>query len=298
MSSTGSLFGYRVRSELPLVRLRPERDQYRGSIEIRRSSGDLGARGAREVGRLDFADGSPLFTLSESDEALFVDCALSGRFRLEPERRSITTDAFEATQAWEDRVLNAIVPFLLGACGDLVLHAAAVADGERAVLVAGRSGHGKSTLAAALARHGAELLSEDGVVLTRDGERTLAWPGPWGIRLRPAGADPRAPKVVHGQAEDGTRTDPVEVAALAVLAPRGGETLELRKVGLAEALPATFTNLFVGRLAQRQEAFSAAAGLLRSTPAYELRVPDDLDGIDAAAEELWRRLGRRSAAAA
>jgi hypothetical protein len=220
--STGSLFGYRVRSELPLPRLRPERDAYRGTIEIRSADGDLGGRDAREVGGLTFPDGSPLFTLFESDDALFVECALSGRFRLEPELRSITTDAREATQAWQDRVMNAIVPLLLGGGGELILHAAALTDGERALLVTGGSRQGKSTLAAALARQGAEVLAEDGVALTRDGERTLAWPGPWGVRLRPPEAESRAPKVLHGRPADGTRTDPVEVGALAVLAPRGG----------------------------------------------------------------------------
>jgi hypothetical protein len=290
--STGALFGYRVQSELPLPRLRPERDEYRGTIEIRRADGDLGRGDAHEVGRLTFPDGAPLFTLFEADDALFVECALSGRFRLEPELRSIATDAREATPFWQDRILNAIVPLLLGCGGDLMLHAAAVTDGEQALLVTGASRQGKSTLAAALARQGAEVLAEDGVALARDGERTLAWPGPWGVRLRPPDSDPRAPKLLHGRAADGTRTDPVEVGALAVLAPRGGQGVELREVDSAEALPATFRNLFVGRRNQRQEAFSAAADLVRRTPVYELRLPDDLDAVDAAAEYIWRRLGR------
>jgi hypothetical protein len=63
--------------------------------------------------------------------------------------------------------------------------------------------------------------------------------------------------------------------------------VELREAELADVLPVTFANLFVGRRRQRQESFSAAADLLRHTAAYELRLPDDLSGVDAAASEVW-----------
>jgi hypothetical protein len=49
--------------------------------------------------------------------------------------------------------------------GKLALHGAAVAVGERAVVLLGRSGQGKSTLAAALCRAGASLLADDAVAL-------------------------------------------------------------------------------------------------------------------------------------
>ncbi len=59
--------------------------------------------------------------------------------------------------------------------GELALHGAAVARGGRAVLVLGRSGQGKSTLAAALCKAGATLYADDAACI----ERTEA--GEWRV---------------------------------------------------------------------------------------------------------------------
>ncbi len=54
------------------------------------------------------------------------------------------------------------------------LHASAVALGGRAVLITGPAGSGKSALALELIALGAQLVADDGVILTRDGDRLLA----------------------------------------------------------------------------------------------------------------------------
>ena len=56
--------------------------------------------------------------------------------------------------------------------------ATCVAIGGRAVLIEGRPGSGKSSLALALIDRGAVLIGDDGVLLERDGERLLASPAP------------------------------------------------------------------------------------------------------------------------
>lgn len=65
--------------------------------------------------------------------------------------------------------------------GDLTLHASAVTDGERVLLFAGPSGHGKSTLAAAFAAHGYGLVSDDLVTVRRRSDGSLFSPAgfPW-----------------------------------------------------------------------------------------------------------------------
>lgn len=56
------------------------------------------------------------------------------------------------------------------------LHASCVAIGGRAVLIEGRSGSGKSDLALRLLDRGAVLVSDDQVIVRRDGARALANP--------------------------------------------------------------------------------------------------------------------------
>ena len=98
---------------------------------------------------------------------------------------------FDGTQFWLDRegtevwatwpgnleiedtatyLLGPVLGILLRLRGVTCLHASAVAFGETAVAFVGSPGAGKSTTAAALARHGHAILSDDVVALTeRDG---------------------------------------------------------------------------------------------------------------------------------
>jgi HPr kinase/phosphorylase len=57
---------------------------------------------------------------------------------------------------------------------DQPLHASAVALSGRAALITGPSGSGKSALALELMALGAELVADDGVLLSRAGDRVLA----------------------------------------------------------------------------------------------------------------------------
>lgn len=56
------------------------------------------------------------------------------------------------------------------------LHASCVAIGGRAVLIEGRSGSGKSDLALRLIDRGAVLVSDDQVIVRREGTRAMAAP--------------------------------------------------------------------------------------------------------------------------
>lgn len=58
------------------------------------------------------------------------------------------------------------------------LHASCVAIGERAVLIEGRSGSGKSDLALRLIDRGARLVSDDYTIVKRQGKILVACPPP------------------------------------------------------------------------------------------------------------------------
>jgi hypothetical protein len=90
----------------------------------------------------------------------------------------------------DDLVRTYLLGYIIGVCmrlrGMLVLHAACVARGEVAVAFVGRSGWGKSTLAAHFVRRGYDLLADDltGVVVPREGA-PVVYPGLAHIRLYP-----------------------------------------------------------------------------------------------------------------
>lgn len=61
--------------------------------------------------------------------------------------------------------LNQVLPLALSRLGKLVFHASAVEVGGEAVVFAGESGRGKSTLAASFATNGSPFLTDDGLVI-------------------------------------------------------------------------------------------------------------------------------------
>lgn len=81
-----------------------------------------------------------------------------------------------------DLVVHAVLDGLR-ARGMLAIHAGVVAFDERAVILAGPSGHGKSTLTLALVRAGGTLLTDEMAVIAPD-DRTVL-PFPRGIHVRP-----------------------------------------------------------------------------------------------------------------
>ncbi len=190
-------------------------------------------------------------------------------------------------------MINAIVPIMLAARGELVLHAAAIVESGRAILVCGPSGRGKSTLAHALETAGCGLLAEDGVALTAEDDRMLAWPGPLGIRLHPVPGDapPAEPgrrrKRLHLAAAEPLGPEPVPVGAVLVLGERGGDELAVRELAPEVALPPVFVNAISGRPDLRQATFSRVAAARAPPPGLRR----------AAARRPGRAPGRRRRAA-
>lgn len=73
--------------------------------------------------------------------------------------------SISAAQAVADHFSRRIQPLLLQATGHLVLHASAASAGRTVIAFAGRSGTGKSTLAARLRASGCTQWADDAVVL-------------------------------------------------------------------------------------------------------------------------------------
>ena len=76
-----------------------------------------------------------------------------------------------------------MLPRALDLFGKNPLHATAVATNTGVLAFFGKTGTGKSTIAAALGRFGASLISDDCLVLHRDAEAIVATPSYAGLRL-------------------------------------------------------------------------------------------------------------------
>ncbi len=82
-------------------------------------------------------------------------------------------------------LLGPILGFVLRLRGVICLHASAVVVSDQAVAMLGPAGAGKSTTAAALARRGCTVLSDDVVALSDQSETFLVQPGYPRLRLWP-----------------------------------------------------------------------------------------------------------------
>lgn len=99
-------------------------------------------------------------------------------------------------------LLGPVLAMLLRQLRFLVLHASAVAIGHEVMLFMGGSGWGKSTLAAALCRQGARLLSDDVTAIEMTRSRAMVIPGYpqlklWPDSVRALGQDPEAFPRLH-----------------------------------------------------------------------------------------------------
>lgn len=99
----------------------------------------------------------------------------------DPRRRRITAycGSAHATVYWAPRLVRQAMSGQLLAAGAVYVHAAACALGERGVLVAGAKGAGKTTvLLAALQLLGADLVTNDRLLVRADRDGTLGVPWP------------------------------------------------------------------------------------------------------------------------
>lgn len=279
----GSLFGHDVRTTLPLRRLRPEPGPL-GTIEVLPGRGVLD--GDAEITAFDDSLPDAAFALARAGDAVLCACEITGGYRIEPARARIEVEAPGVEQVrWEHRLLATAVPLLLAERGLLTLHAAAVETPAGAVLLAGPSTRGKSTLALALAQLGHPLIAEDGVLVTDGPHR--AWPGPTGVRLKEGEGAERRARLVEPPAE---ASGPVPVAALVVLRPRGA-ALRVERLDGALAMPELATSLFHhGGTEALRGPFARLARLAGAVPAFGASLPDDLARLDEAAAELVTRV--------
>ena len=100
-------------------------------------------------------------------------------------------------------LLGPVMGFVLLLRGTTCLHASAVRIGDQAVALLGPSGAGKSTTAAAFAKAGFAVLTEDVIAIAEQGDRFLAYPSYPCIRLWPSSVN-----ALYGRADALPRLTP------------------------------------------------------------------------------------------
>jgi hypothetical protein len=138
----------------------------------------------------------PQVVVSRGPHGYRFEYADGTRFWVDPPAQQVWmtwSTTFEDACAY---LIGPIMGFVLRRRGDVALHASAVKIGDSAVAFVGPHGSGKSTTAAALARAGCAVITDDLLRLTADRGTWLAHPYGSVLRLWPASA-----ALLYGDAE-------------------------------------------------------------------------------------------------
>lgn len=180
-------FDFVVSADFPLVEL-PSADEGPAHFQIRMASG-----GSHPIKRQEWdwewllPSGDVFLSVAHQEDGCCLQFPgiLDVEYRKDEDSIELTPGDSASDETVRHLLLDHVLPRLVSHQGRLVLHSAAVADHEGAILLLGPTGAGKSTLAASYLEDGYELLTDDCVLLdpTEDGIRAIpAYPG---LRLWP-----------------------------------------------------------------------------------------------------------------
>jgi hypothetical protein len=228
-------------------------------------------------------DGEVIFQIEAADGAYRFHGPAYGCSVLSGEATAVEgAPGEEGFGGWQRLLVAQVLPFAAALRGLEVLHAGAVVVGGIGVALSGPTGSGKTSLALALRRRGAELLADDVLAVERAGEGLLAHPG-----APIAGIDRAEAERLAGRGE-GERAG--------VLAVNAREQVE--RAALASG-PAPLGALFLldrrleGPEEPRFEAEGDPRQLLASTFNLLLASPERLAGLlDVCARLAARRVER------
>lgn len=212
-----------------------------------------------------------------------------------------------ASLPWEicaGPLAGVVLGLLLGREGRTLLHGACLELGGRAFALLGASGHGKSTLAAALVREGASLLTEDLLVLGRTPAAWIVEPGAPSLHLledsyAALGPDPpvAAPGVREGKfalampAGAGPADGQAPLAAVYILdPPAAGLSAHITSLTGRRALLGVLDHLYGAAWIRSRDGTDLrfCADLVAHVPVHSLSRPWRLDQVGETAAMLRR----------
>jgi hypothetical protein len=223
-----------------------------------------------------------------------------GWYRIAPFDRTIEVPRDADPVAREVHLWGVPAMLAFTRLGDLSLHAAAVADGDRAVILAAPGGFGKTMLTLAMHEAGCRVLTQD-VARIRFEDEVVVLPGPAVVR-RPA-ADPgpvppgmrlvgRHAQYAYLEIDERTRGDagPVTVAAI-VLLREGRDAVRVWPAGpaLRDIWPLSFR---IPGSADDLRTFEQLGELAERVPVYDLERPMGADALPRVVAQVRALCGR------
>jgi hypothetical protein len=279
---------------------------------ITREGGQPPAISATLLGEETVYDAVVVRSYSDGD-VLRLEFDDTGTFDIRPATRRVAwyPGANTSEAAIRADLLGRVIAFAAHADGHLTLHASAVSIDGRAIAFVGPKHAGKSTLALALVREGARLLTDD-LLVVRMG-RTSGWAQPGVQRVRLWEDSARAlDAAVSGEARGKPTVDrltadelepreaPLDACYVLEAAPEGSSELVTR-VRLASVPAALACVRFskLGALAGGPEGpviLDRAGELTRVVPVFQALVRRDLPALEqtAAAFIAWHSAARSS----
>jgi hypothetical protein len=216
-------------------------------------------------------------------------------FWVAPGGSSVEAFFARGAQPWDiEFVLSrGVLPRVLHLRGITSLHASAVILGGKVVAFSGASGTGKSTIAAALAARGCQLVSDDVLPLRITPADILAGPGLPELRLYPSAAArlgigdqataPRAGQYKAVWRPEAVAAGARPVACIHLLQAASEGPVSISPASPKDALLSVLSNSFwlhPGETRALAADLACFSHLVRSTPIYHLRF--DLGDIDSA----------------
>lgn len=218
-----------------------------------------------------------------------------GGYHVAPALPRITVFGALAAVQWTTRLWGVPAALCFGH-RDISLHAAAVQVGQAALLITAPGRFGKTTLAAAFARSGHRVLTEDICRCEVHGPPRVH-PGPAVLRLRPdaaahVGAIPGARPVfadgerVHLALAPPGDAAPVPIRAVVALRRQDGPD-ELERLDPAVALPLLWaTSFHLPEAADRARCFLGISALVEQVPMWRLGRQVDYARLPALVDRL------------
>jgi hypothetical protein len=218
------------------------------------------------------------------------------RFAVDPHGREIVAD-WPPDYCFEDAatyLTGPVLAFVLRLRGLMCLHASAVAFEDKAIALVGSAGAGKSTAAAAFAKNGLAVLSDDVVALTEQADHFQVQPGYprvnlWADSVRALfGSEDALPKITPTWDkryltldQDGFRFESraLPLGVIYVLRSRetGGSTCRLGPISPSPAFIALVANTYLNYLLDknmRSVEFHGLGRLVNSVPVRSVDLPD------------------------